>query len=101
MQYTADLDQCRIVDVRLFLRDQHYPLVGAHGDVERLNRLLSPDEERDNHVGINDHVPQGQDAPYVVIGDDTATDWDTKSKAGWEFTVTIHAWDFNGRSPSR
>lgn len=43
---------------------------------------------------VYDHVPQEETAPYVVIGDDTATDSDTKSKAGWEFTVTIHCWDF-------
>src|SRR4051812_27062870 len=43
---------------------------------------------------VYDHVPQGTAAPYVVIGDDTATDWDTKSKAGWELTVTVHVWDF-------
>lgn len=43
---------------------------------------------------VYDFVPENAAAPYVVIGDDTATDWDTKSKAGWEFTVTIHCWDF-------
>lgn len=43
---------------------------------------------------VYDHVPQGTAAPYVLIGDDTATDWDTKSKNGWEFTVTLHCWDF-------
>ena len=48
-------------------------------------------------IGANkvfDHVPQGTVAPYVMIGDDTAIDWDTKSKFGWEFTLTIHVWDF-------
>jgi hypothetical protein len=43
---------------------------------------------------VYDHVPQGQAAPYVVIGDDTLTDDDTKSKAGWECTVTLHVWDY-------
>lgn len=43
---------------------------------------------------VYDHVPQGQDAPYVVIGEDTLSDWDTKDTDGWECTVTIHAWDF-------
>lgn len=43
---------------------------------------------------VYDHIPQGADAPYVVIGEDTLSDWDTKSTAGWECTVTIHAWDF-------
>jgi hypothetical protein len=43
---------------------------------------------------VYDHVPQGTAAPYVVIGDDTLTEWDTKSKNGWECTITIHVWDF-------
>lgn len=43
---------------------------------------------------VYDLVPQGQDAPYVVIGDDTAIDSDTKSNNGWEVTLTIHCWDF-------
>jgi hypothetical protein len=43
---------------------------------------------------VYDHVPQGVTAPFVVIGEDTLSDWDTKSKAGWEATVTIHVWDF-------
>lgn len=48
-------------------------------------------------IGANkvfDHVPQGTAAPYVVIGDDTTIDFDTKSNNGWEVTLTIHCWDF-------
>lgn len=43
---------------------------------------------------VYDYVPQGRAAPFVVIGDDTLTDWDTKNTEGWECTVTIHVWDF-------
>jgi hypothetical protein len=43
---------------------------------------------------VYDFVPESAQPPYVVIGDDTATDWDTKSKHGWEFTVTLHCWSF-------
>ena len=43
---------------------------------------------------VYDHVPQDTDAPFVVIGDDTAIDFDTKSNNGWEITLTIHCWDF-------
>jgi hypothetical protein len=43
---------------------------------------------------VYDFVPQNASAPYVVIGDDTAIDWSTKSTNGWEITVTIHCWDF-------
>jgi hypothetical protein len=48
-------------------------------------------------IGANkvfDFVPERTEPPYVVIGDDTATDWDTKDKEGWEFTLTIHCWSF-------
>jgi hypothetical protein len=43
---------------------------------------------------IYDHVPQDTAAPYVLIGDDTLTEGDTKSANGWEATVTIHCWDY-------
>jgi hypothetical protein len=48
-------------------------------------------------IGSNkvfDFVPESATPPYVVIGDDTATDWDTKDTSGWNFTVTIHCWSF-------
>ena len=43
---------------------------------------------------VYDHVPQGTLAPYVVIGEDTLIEADTKSKNGWEATIIIHCWDF-------
>jgi hypothetical protein len=43
---------------------------------------------------IYDHVPQGTAAPYVVIGEDTMVDSDTKTSNGWDCTVTIHCWDY-------
>jgi hypothetical protein len=43
---------------------------------------------------VYDHVPQGTPAPYVVIGADTLADAGSKSGDKWEFTVTVHAWDF-------
>ena len=45
-------------------------------------------------TGIYDFAPESAQPPYVLIGDDTLTDWDTKSKFGWECTVIIHAWSF-------
>lgn len=44
--------------------------------------------------GVYDFVPEEAEPPYVVIGDDTAIDWSTKTVNGWETTVTIHCWDF-------
>lgn len=43
---------------------------------------------------VYDHVPQGTAAPFVVIGDDTLNEWDSKTNAGWDVTITIHCWDF-------
>jgi len=43
---------------------------------------------------VFDFVPESAQPPYVVIGDDTAVDWDTKTELGSEFTVNIHAWSF-------
>jgi len=43
---------------------------------------------------VYDHVPQGTSAPYVVIGDDTLSEDDTKSNNRWDCTITIHCWDF-------
>lgn len=43
---------------------------------------------------VYDHVPQDTAAPYVVIGDDTLVESDTKTANGWEATITIHCWDF-------
>jgi hypothetical protein len=51
----------RVVDVRLLLRDQQNLLAGAHRLVERENRLLAADEQRNDHVRVHDHVAQRQD----------------------------------------
>jgi hypothetical protein len=41
---------------------------------------------------IYDHVPQNATLPFVVIGDDTAVEGDTKTFNGWDMTITIHCW---------
>lgn len=43
---------------------------------------------------VYDFVPEDATPPYVVIGNNTAIDWDTKTQRGWECTVTLHAWSF-------
>lgn len=43
---------------------------------------------------IFDFVPEDEDAPYVVIGEDTAIDFDTKTDNGFEITITIHSWNY-------
>lgn len=41
---------------------------------------------------VYDHVPQETEFPYIVIGDDTSTPWDTDDSIGSETTCTIHVW---------
>lgn len=47
---------------------------------------------------VFDEVPQAVDPsdssafPYVVIGHDTLTPWDTDTETGTDATVTIHSW---------
>lgn len=41
---------------------------------------------------VYDHVPQESAFPYIVIGDDTSTPWDTDDSTGSESTCTIHVW---------
>jgi hypothetical protein len=43
---------------------------------------------------VYDYVPQGAQPPYILIGDNTALDWGTKTNDGWDMTVTIHVWDY-------
>ena len=43
---------------------------------------------------VFDHVPAKFPPPYVRIGEDTLSEFDTKTEEGWDCTITIHAWDF-------
>ena len=43
---------------------------------------------------VYDFVTPKLVAPYVVIGEDTLTDDDTKTAQGWDCTLTLHVWDF-------
>lgn len=54
--------------------------------------------------GIYDNVPQADDSgasaafPYVVVGDDLITEWDTDTELGADATITIHVWSrYRGR----
>jgi hypothetical protein len=41
---------------------------------------------------VYDHVTPGAVLPYVVIGDETATDYGAALVDGQEHTITIHTW---------
>lgn len=69
-----------------------------------LAMVLAGNMEDDELPAVYDHVPQAKDSgsdmlfPYVVIGDDTALDWDTDTSVGKEATITIHSWSrYRGR----
>ena len=58
-------DRVEVVGARVvlggrLLRDEQDLLARVHRDVERLDRLRTPDEQRDDHVGEDDDVPQRQ-----------------------------------------
>ena len=39
------------------------------------------------------NVPDNIKSLYVVIGNNTAIDWSTDGRTGFEVTITIHTWD--------
>lgn len=45
-------------------------------------------------LGYNvfDHTPDNQQYPYIVIGEDNAQAFDTKTFNGFEVSVVIHTW---------
>lgn len=50
------------------------------------------------NVPVFDDVPEGTEYPYVVIGEETASNNGTKTLDGIEHTLTIHAWSqYRGR----
>lgn len=53
-------------------------------------------------IPVYDHAPQKPDAamgfPYVTIGEDTTSEWDTDTEIGGDVVCTIHTWSrFRGR----
>lgn len=51
-----------------------------------------------NPVPVLDDVPANAAFPYVVIGEDTVTDWSTVDRDGEEIDTTIHVWSrYDGR----
>lgn len=43
-------------------------------------------------AGVYDFVPEGKDLPFVVIGDDTAEEFNTKTFTGREITTDVVVW---------
>ena len=58
----------------------------------RLNGGSIVDENDQAITGVFDDVPEGTAYPYVVIGEETATNIGTKDKDMHEYTPTLHVW---------
>ena len=43
-------------------------------------------------AGVFDEVTEGTTYPFVAIGEDTVTDFGTKTEDGGQFTINIHVW---------
>ena len=43
-------------------------------------------------AGVFDEVTEGTTYPFVAIGEDTVTDFGTKTEDGGQFTIYIHVW---------
>jgi hypothetical protein len=53
-------------------------------------------------TGIYDHVNQCTVYPYVVIGEDAASEWDTDTEIGTDSLITIHTWsEYKGRQQTK
>lgn len=52
--------------------------------------------------GVYDDVPEGTGFPYVVIGEDTATNIGTNTVDALEHTLTLHVWSqYRGRKEAK
>ncbi len=45
-----------------------------------------------NPTRVFDHVPQGSAFPFLVIGEVSATPFDTKTESGLDQSLTLHTW---------
>ena len=53
-------------------------------------------------TGVYDDVPEGATYPYVVIGEQTAVNFGSKTLDGLEYTLTIHVWSqYRGRKEAK
>jgi hypothetical protein len=50
------------------------------------------------NISVFDDVPENTSYPYVVIGEETATNNGSKDLDGLEYTLTVHVWsNYRGR----
>ena len=46
--------------------------------------------------GVFDRPPQGQDYPYIALGESSVSDWSTKTSNGMEHAVQMQIWSREG-----
>jgi hypothetical protein len=65
--------------------------------------LTSDTELMADITGVFDSVPDNYDQfPYVTIGEDVLTEFDTDSTNGFNGSITIHAWSrYDGRKEAK
>lgn len=56
----------------------------------KISELLKANKEI--KWGIFDYVPKDKDMPFIIIGEDVAIPWDTKTWKGKEIVTTINLW---------
>lgn len=62
------------------------------------SRLSSDPNILDRVTGVFDAVEEGQEFPYITIGEPTMLPFNTKQKFGEELAIVIHVWSiYNGK----
>lgn len=56
------------------------------------NRLSNDISLSSKVKGVFDAVSTNQEFPYITLGEDTSSDWSTKTSVGEEITHTLHIW---------
>jgi hypothetical protein len=66
------------------------------------NRLDNDANLMQKVKGVFDAVPKDQLFPYISLGEDTVTDYSTKTTSGEEITHTLHVWSrYNGKKEAK
>ncbi len=47
-------------------------------------------------AGVFDRPPQGQEYPYITIGESATSDWSTLTTSGVEHRIDLHVWSREG-----
>ena len=68
------------------LQQAVYAMLAANTDLQALIG---------NPPRLFDYVPRDSAFPYVVLGDETESDWSTATEGGTEHLFTVHAWSRN------